>query len=441
MFCIKTNNPNYLARIIRLPELQKCPNADKLQICNVLGNSVITGIEAKQGDIYVYFPLESCINLKYLSWSNSFSSAELNVDKSKKGFFSNGGRVKACRLRGSKSEGYIVPITDLRHWLYTLGYEFFKITDDLINKDFDSFGDVLICEKYVNKQELARIHRENNKKDKKTVRVSKIIDDQFRLSRDVEQLGRNLSVIDPNGIITVTMKLHGSNFSVSRVLCKKPLVWYEKVLKKLGVNIIDKEYSLVYASRNVIKNAYADKVHNSFYDSNIWSIVADKLKDCLLDGVTCYGEVVGYTPTGSPIQKGYDYGCDIGQLDFYVFRLTYTSSSGQVFEFSWQKIKEYCTKFNIKHVPEFYYGKAKDLFNVQVDDNWHNNFLAALKEKYLEKDCTICKNKVPAEGIVVVPQYKDYQPLKLKSFRFLEGETKELDKGTVDIETQESLNM
>lgn len=444
MFNIK-NNSNYLARIVKLPALQKCPNADKLQICNLFGNSVITSLTAKEGDVYIYFSLECAINPEFLSWSNSFTNPELNKDKTKRGFFSNSGRVKCVKLRGARSEGYIIPITEIQNWLFEEKGKHFKITENLINQDFDYFDDILICEKYVNKQELARLNREKcaqNRKDKKKVRVSKIIDDQFRLSQDVDHLGKYVREINPESIIAITNKIHGCNFSVARVLCKKPLKWHERVLKYCGVNVVDRHYDMVYASRGVIKNAYADKEHNHFYDSDVWGIVADKLKDCLLDGVSLYGEIGGYTPSGQYIQKNYDYGCPVGQLDFWIFRITYTNFSGQVFEFSWQQVKDYCNKFGIKHVPEFYYGKAKDLFNISLDEHWHENFLKLISETFLEKDCDMCtKNKVPAEGIVLTIQSGYYTPYKHKSFQFRLRESEALDSGEVDIETMESVSL
>lgn len=330
----------------------------------------------------------------------------------------------------------------MQNWLKEEKNINFEISDDLINLEFDSVDDITFIEKYINKQELARLNKEKNsqnRKDKKKVRVSKIIDNQFRLSQDVSHLGKYINQIDPSDIISITEKYHGCNFSVAKVLCKKPLKWHEKILKFCGVDIIDNQYDLVYSSRSVIKNAYSDKQHNHFYDSDIWKIVADKLKDCLYNGISLYGEIVGYTPTGSFIQKDYDYGCDKGQLDFYIFRITYTNTEGRVFEFSHQQIKDYCNKFNIKHVRELYYGRAQDLFDIPTDQHWHENFLVALSDKFLEKDCDICKNKVPREGFVLAPQYGDYTPYKHKSFAFKLKESKELDSGNIDIETIESV--
>ena len=73
-------NRNYLAKIIRIDNLRKHPNADRLQITTIDGNNVITGLDASEGMLYVYFPLECAINKEYLSYSNSFEDKTLNLD-------------------------------------------------------------------------------------------------------------------------------------------------------------------------------------------------------------------------------------------------------------------------------------------------------------------------------------------------------------------------
>ena len=109
---LKTNlkDTNYRAKIVQLKNIRKHSNADKLQCVTIDFQTVITGMNAKEGDIYIYFPLECAINKEYLSWSNSFSSPDMNEDKTKKGFFDKNGRVRAVRLRGEPSQGYIIQI-------------------------------------------------------------------------------------------------------------------------------------------------------------------------------------------------------------------------------------------------------------------------------------------------------------------------------------------
>lgn len=82
--------------------------------------------------------------------------------------------------------------------------------------------------------------------------------------------------------------------------------------------------------------------------------------------------------------------------------------------------------------------KAEDLFDLDVHNHWNENFIDKLREKYLEKDSVLCKNKVPEEGIVLRREVTNIDVYKLKANRFLQKETQELDKGTIDIEsTQE----
>lgn len=146
--------------------------------------------------------------------------------------------------------------------------------------------------------------------------------------------------------------------------------------------------------------------------------------------------VLGGSPTGAGIQsfKGviYDYGCDIGKCDFITFRITYTSPSGEVYEFSAQQVEDYCKKKGLKNVPFFYIGKAKNKYpDLIVNENWHQRFLEKLIEEYLEKDDIYCKNKgLKDEGIVLAKRVGGFEGLKLKSTAFLLQETEEIEKNS-----------
>lgn len=434
-------NGNYAAKVFKLSALHPIPKADKIARAIIDGNNVITGVTAQIGALYIYFPLECAINSQYLSYSNSFAHAELNADKSKKGFFGDQGRVRAVKLRGERSEGYIVPVSDLVTWLNSAGKPI-DAAEFTEGKEFDHVDEIKICEKYVNRAALRQMAIAARKDTKHVKRTSKLIDLQFRFHIDTEHLKKNIGKINPEDNITISYKLHGASAIVSKILCKKPLKWYEKLAKACGLNIVDTHYDYVWASRRVIKNQYADddtsKQH--FYDSDIWKLAAERVKESILDGITLYMELVGQTPTGAWIQKEYDYGTAPAQMDCHVYRITYTNPSGKVFEFSSAQVQRYCIKMGLKCVPIFYQGKAKDLFpELATDGHWHVSFLKKMLDKYTEKDCYICKNKVPEEGVVLVVESDEFQAYKLKSFRFLEKETAELDSGAVDLETVESV--
>lgn len=435
------HNPNYLASIVKIDEFRKHSNADKLLVVSLFGNNVITGINAKPG-IYVYFPLECCINPEFLKHTNSFREPTLNKDQMQKGMFEQHGRVRAIRLRGEKSEGYIIPCAVLEEYCSTVIGKSINLTD-FVGTDFDEIYGFQICKKYIPRG--TKTANQSGKKTKGNVKKyqSKLVENQFHFHEDTSHLKKEMSKISPDDYISVTEKLHGCNFIVSNVLVKRKLSFLEKLAKKIGVRVSETEYGMLYSSRAVIKNSVMDdgKENNHFYDSDVWKIVADKIFPSLSNGISVVGEIVGYTPSGQYIQKGYDYGCSPGNLDFWIFKVTSTSTDGKVHVFSHRETVEFCKKFGFKMPQTHYYGRAKDYFpEISIENHWHDNFLQKMIETHLEKKCTICKNDVPAEGVILRKETPfEWDAFKLKSFAFIERETKQLDSGEVDMETNETV--
>jgi hypothetical protein len=481
-------NPNYLAKVVQFNNLRKHSNADRLQIATIDCNNVIVGLEAKDGDLYVFFPLESSISSDFLSFTNSFRISELNQDKETIGFFEAHGRVRAVNLRGEKSCGYACPVSKVNEWLKYKQINF-EITETHVGTEFDTICDILICEKYINKAIIQKMLSSNKSRKgaAKLARENKLIEGQFSFHVDTEHLQKNIYKIDPDDIIHISQKLHGTSAISSKALCKRKLNLKERIAKFFGVDVKDSEYQLIWSSRKVVKNgmyyfslyetiakhvwhritnpdhflndifqatktpkttyknlkSWAQLIlnppeRNHYYEYDLWKDVALKYEDYLTEGMTFYSEVVGYLKTGAMIQKGYDYGCEVGEFESYIYRITYTNPSGKVFEFSTQQVKEYCQKMGIKMVPELYWGRAKDLFDIPLDDNWNIDFLHLISDTYLEKDCNMCINKVPDEGVVLRKEALTIEPYKYRSFAFCLRETKNADKGEVDIETIES---
>jgi len=434
------HNANYLASIVKIEEFRSHPNADNLKMVSLFGNNVITGIDAETG-FYCYFPLECAISKDFLKHTNSFRESAENADNTKKGFFELHGRVRALRLRGERSEGYIVPVSTLEDFAKNFLNKNITISDQHVGEDFDLFFNHEFCKKYIPKGQRSG---ERSKKTKGNVKryKSKLVENQFRFHEDTSHLKREMFRVSPDDYIAVTEKLHGCNFIVSNLLVKKKLSIIDKISKYLGANINDTEYGMLYSSRAVIKNSVMDdgKQNDHFYDVDVWKIVADKIIPSLANGISVIGEIVGYTPSGQYIQKGYDYGCSAGNLDFWIFKVTYTSIDGHVYVFNHRETVAFCNKFGFKMPKTHYYGKAKDHFpELNVEDHWHDEFLQKMIETYLEKKCDLCQNDVWAEGVILrrdVPF--EWDAFKLKSFNFLEQETKQLDAGEVDLETQES---
>jgi hypothetical protein len=428
----KDANPNYLAKIVRLRGVRKHSDADRLQCVDIDFQTVVTGLDAKDGDIYVYFPVESQINLDYLVATGSLRPKVAEQGEPEQtGFFERKGRVKALRLRGEKSMGYIVPVDSIKGFVGDFDH------DDYINVDFDTINGILMVKKYEVVKKGGNLGKQG-----KQPKTNRLIDGQVRLHVDTENLRTNVYRLSAEDEISISYKEHGTSWWVGNLKVKKRLSLFERILKKLGVNVVDTEYDHVYGSRKVVKNKGLEdpKANDHFYGYDLWEDIKDRVKEHIPEGFTLYGEAVGFTKDGGYIQKGFDYGCEPGEMKIKVYRITVTNVEGFAIELSDAQIEQFCSKVGLEVVKNFHRGKAYWVmpeYDAHAAD-WTEKFLETLQELYNEKDCHMCVEKVPEEGIVLrVASLFAFHAFKLKSFRFLEFETKSLDAEAKEAEETE----
>lgn len=458
MKLIKSKNAseNYLSKIVKIDEFRKHndPEVNKLKCCTIDGYNMITGIDSQPG-LYVYFPALSQINSDFLSYANLYKHKELNKDPEQSGMFEDNGRVKAIRLRGELSEGFIIPLTVLQNYIVSVTNQ--ELSNVSEGTEFDA------CEHdgkefWISKKYLPRnTHQQGNggggKQSKKLPKgLDKVIDTQFRFHYDTTLIKKCPFVLNPDALLHISSKIHGTSGISAYVICRKPLTLKEKILAflRLGEKNLA-HYDYLYSSRTVIKNKYYNKnVGEGFYGVDVWA-EADKLvKPHLAKGETAYYEIVGFLPTGQYIQKGYDYGCvppKSGEkytpekhFKVRIYRVTSTNVDGQVLEYSTQQVKQWCAKHGLIPVTEYYYGKAKDLYpELDPTEHWNENFLDKLANDAafnMEKNSPECNNKVPHEGVVIKIEDGLSRAFKLKCFKFLNKEQEALDKGEENIEDE-----
>lgn len=254
MKCKEPNNINYCATVVRIQNLIPLPNCDNVVHTTILGNRVVVSKNTTIGEIGLFFPVETKLSEEYLSNNNLFKHPEKNKDSEQKGYFEDNGRIRCVKFRGHASEGIFMPIDSVSFIIpgdLKKGYGGIGLSDMFeLGQQFDELEGIPVCEKYVVKSRTPGLP--GNKKDQVS-RLSKLIDNQFRFHKDTAQLYNNLHEIHPEDLISITYKIHGTSFIASKILCKKTLKWYEKILKKLGVNIVSTEYDNIYASRKVTK--------------------------------------------------------------------------------------------------------------------------------------------------------------------------------------------
>ena len=425
----KKEGSNYTMTVVKLPKIQDVPGFDNLGMVTIFGNDCLVSKNSPESIWYLFIPAGTKLSPIFMHNNNLYTDPLLNKDHTKKGYIKDNGHVRAVKMKGVISTGLVMP---------AMALEYMDIDTSLLenNQSFDTVNGIQVCSKF---ESNVRTHNQsssgNSNKDP-SKKFDRLVPNQFRLHGDTAHLGRNTHVFDIDDVIVITNKLHGCCGIFSNVLVKKPLSFAERLLKKIGFSITDVMYDNVYSSRNVIKNRYINKdVTIGYYEEDVWGVVNESLKDKIEEGITLMGEIVGYTPKGQAIQKGYGYGCKSGENKFYVFRITYTKPSGDVIEFTWQMIKEYCKKYELLHVPAYFHGSLNEFFltyDIEADrpdwaDRWYNHLTISYN---MEKPCELCLNNVPAEGLVVRRDgLNNFSSFKLKSKSFTLKENEMIEKG------------
>ena len=426
---IKENSKNYVCSVVEIKQVFDIENADNIKKVIVQGNSVVVSKDVKQGDRMLYFVSGTKLSVDYCKENSLYDKEELNKDTTKKGFISSRqSRVKAIKLRGIISDGMLMPLISLGE----------NVANTLkVGDEFTDIDGVSICEKFI-PIVLERTTERSSKKGKQAVKINRLVEEQFYLHNDTSNFRKNTHKIEPNNIVGIHFKKHGTSIVIGNVLVNRQLSWLEKIAKKLKIKVQETNYDIVYSSRKVIKNQYLNLTQNKgYYGEDIWGVVAKEVGHLIPKNWTLYGEVIGYTQSGSAIQAKYDYGCEVGNHKFYVYKISVVNEDGKVTYLTDKQIEEYCEKVEFLYKDTFiYYGYAKDLYpQLCTDEHWQDNFLAELEKDYNEKDCYMCKNKVPEEGIIIRKESMyEYEAYKLKSKRFLLAESEEQEKEIINIE-------
>ncbi len=502
-------NPNYLCTVCRIGEMFPIEGADRLVKTVINGYDIVISKDHKEGDIVVYFPVETSICGQYLSANNLYEMGEFEKNsnaeevkeiltkaealkdtdiegktallaeaKSKCGFFNKHGRVRILKLRGQYSQGFVASVDSL-----------IKFDSSLADVDWESMVDcqfnqvcgVEFCKKYVPAIKERGEHTCGNqslwkRRMRKLKRFNRIIDGQFEFHYDTKMLAEHIAELSPDDIVSITVKVHGTSAIFANVLTNKESEFSKPFCKKRIKKILNlrynrlshaqkkrltdayvasktkpiKVYGNVYSSRSVIKNQYINPKAQSFYGSDIWGCVNRDFSPYISEGMTVYGEIVGYLEGSQQmIQKNHDYGCKPGCWKFMPYRITETDELGNKTEWDIDKVDEWTRNLVAEH-PELadktmflnivYYGRLGDLYpDLDPENHWHSNLLARMKtdkDRFkMEMNEPMCKNKVPREGIVVrIVGDPLARAWKLKCQSHYARECKENDEGIVNIE-------
>ena len=433
MISIKKGSENYCCTVVKIDNLHAIEGADFIQRTVVFGNNVIIGKDVKEGDVMLYFNSGTKLNPEFCKKNNLYSNTEYNADPTaKKGYLSyKQNRVKAIKLKDIISDGFLLPINSLNNVKELFYNNFAKLN---IGDTFTDINDINICEKYI----VAPPRNSNpsgTAPNKNTVKLKDLlVKDQFRLHTDTAHFARNLNKFSPSDNIVITRKYHGTSGISSHVLIQRSLSLIERLLVWFGINIPTTEYGYIYSSgkpkSGLPKGVFNSKelstynnTNKSFYSENYWLKAFNKLKPSLEKGITLYYEIVGEGIQGASYTYGFEH-------EIFVYRITQTNIDGIVYEFSWQQVKDYCNKYGIKYVDEYW---SSSYTNLDAAYSFkETNIVDCLSKTYLNKSFPDCKVD---EGVCIRNE-RTNEIFKLKSPDFILGESNSAEKEEINVEDE-----
>lgn len=432
-------NAGYAAYVVEVTEnnLVALSGLDNLNALHALGYQALVSKDIKPGQRVLLFPAETQLSDDYASANNLYRHSDLNWDPDATGYLEDNRRVRAIKLRGHRSDALVLALTSVDFISERNGnapYEDWE-WDLLGDPVFDHVEGTEICRKYVRPGS----QNTNQPAQPKKVRVAtKFFPEHF----DTTRYAGNEHLIPWDAHVTVTQKLHGTSIRVANVPAERTLSRWEKVLRWFGLPVQTEAYALVGGSRRVTKSiggeGVAKKDHWYGSGGDVWTENTIDLEGLIPKNFIVFGEIIGWTSDGQPIQKGYTYNLPKGASAMYVYRVAQVNPDGLIVDLPWGAVKQFCRERGLNHVPE-------------LDASEHGVFDADLwlDKRYFEDSELWDASPVPLsdpksvdEGVVIRYDGAGYQPvvLKHKSGMFLNYETQQFDDPeSVDIEEQESV--
>lgn len=440
----------YNAYVTKLKNVRPHSNADRMLLADCFGNTICVGLNAKNGDIGVYFPTDGQLSVEYAEKNNLVRKKDEN-GKNIGGYLDPDKRnITAIKLRGEKSDGLFMPLESLE---YT-GVDISTLTEGTVINVVNGHE---ICCKYIPRQKT----RSNNgggkvnKTRKKKVNIAPL----FVEHADTEQLAYNLNAFKAGDLVEITLKLHGTSgrTGLLPVLKGYKRTLKDRLLRRDGKPIYKWDY--VDGTRRVVLENYDGGYYgdNSFRKQH-----GDAFRGKLHKGEEVFYEIVGFTDSGAPIMGTADnkktqdkdfikkygktttfsYGCEPPNSELYVYRMTMTNEDGHIVEYSPDYMRYRCEQMGVKCVPVFWKG-----YLYEPDDwtggEWNaGDYAKMLSEQFYDGPDPIGKTHI-REGVVIrIVNRPKFTAFKNKNFLFkvLEGIVK-LDATAPDMEeAQEVLN-
>jgi RNA ligase (TIGR02306 family) len=339
------------AEVVQVNDVVKHPNADRLEVAQVMGWTVVVGKgRFKQGDEAVYIPVDALLPEEL---ENKLFPPDSKIKLNKH-------RIRSIKIRGAMSQGLLVHKSEVGADSFGLGHD---VTQFLGVTKFEppepEFG--------------------GGNGTRAKVSSKSQINPYFRKYTDIENIKHYHTVFQEGEMVYISEKLHGTSARYGWV----PFHYEGNLgpLKALARRFFSsftslvKTHQFVFGSRNVQLHTGS---RSSWYKEDVYAKILkqEDLKSKLRAGECVYGEIVGHG-----IQKNYAYGCKEGEHKFFAYDVMVDGEWLSYYDFV-----AFCNQRGIDRVPDLYVGP----------------YSKAVELKHRDGDSTVGKQKI-REGVVIKP--------------------------------------
>lgn len=464
---------SYFGYITQLKNVRPHPNADRMKLADCFGNTVCVGLDAYEGEIVIYFPVDGQLSEEYCAYNNLVRKKD-DAGNNIGGYLDPDKRnIKAIKLRGEKSDGITMPLSSLAYCYDEVQKPDAAVVNLSVGDRIDVVNGHEICKKYIPRTNKRNGNlTEGNRTRKKKAPIAPT----FSEHADTEQLAYNLGAFHEGDEIEITLKMHGTSQRTGYLPVLKewrninPL--WDRVLRYVNPNkpmgkLTEKLYNK--ALRDAIptydwgyvsgtRRTVLENYEGGYYGSNEFREQHSKaFEGRLWKGETVYYEVVGFTTSGAPIMNScsnkktkdeefikkygdetvFSYGCSPDgytdtnyvvsgepQSALYVYRMTMTNEDGDVVEYTPDFMRYRCEQMGIETVPVLWRGRIPENPGTANDPTiTPGEWITKVAEQYYDGPDPIGETHV-REGVVVRilnrPKFCAYKH-KNWYFKVLEG--------------------
>ena len=282
----------YKAYVTYVTNIRPAANADRLNACEVFGNTTIIDKTITEDTLILYLPSDGQISVEFGEKNNLFRRKD-DAGNNVGGFIDPDKRnITVIRLRGNRSDGLVLPISCL-NYCYAHGDASIElragdVIDGLVN------GHEICCKYIPRSNKSVRMSTGGNKTRKHKAPTAPL----FKEHVDTEQLAYNLGAFKAGDEIEITLKMHGTSQRTGYLPVFKGYkrTFMDWLCRRQGKPVYDWGY--VSGTRRVVLENY----EGGFYGNNEFREQHSKIfEGKLWKGETVYYEVVGFTTSGAPI--------------------------------------------------------------------------------------------------------------------------------------------